>query len=67
MTVGEGADRLVTRDLARNGEFSKIAVIRHFFTVLKNKTQLSVGGGILRERFRDKSCKSTVSHTFIDM
>ena len=31
------------RDLARNAEFSKIAVII-FFTVLKTKTQLSVGG-----------------------
>ena len=33
------------RDLARNEEFSEIAVINIFFTVLKNKTQLSVGGG----------------------
>ena len=32
------------RDLARNEEFSKIAVLTFFFTVLKNKTQLSVGG-----------------------
>ena len=33
------------RDLARNEEFSEIAVIHIFFTVLKTKTQLSVGGG----------------------
>ena len=33
------------RDLARNEEFSEIAVINIFFTVLKTKTQLSVGGG----------------------
>ena len=33
------------RDLARNEEFSEIAVISIFFTVLKTKTQLSVGGG----------------------
>ena len=31
-------------DLARNKEFSEIAVINIFFTVLKKK-QLSVGGG----------------------
>ena len=31
--------------LARNEEFSKIAVINIIFTVLKKKTQLSVGGG----------------------
>ena len=43
------------RDLARNEEFSEIAVINIFFPVLKTKTQLSVGGGVLRERFRDKS------------
>ena len=43
------------RDLARNEEFSEIAVINIFFTVLKNKTQLSVGGGVLRGKFRDKS------------
>ena len=43
------------RDLARNEEFSKIAVINIFFTVLKTKTQLSVGGGVLRGKFRDKS------------
>ena len=30
--------------LARNDEFSKIAVIKFFFTVLKKKIQLSVGG-----------------------
>ena len=30
--------------LARNEEFSKIAVINFFFTVLKKKIQLSVGG-----------------------
>ena len=37
---------LVThRDLARNEEFSEIAVINIFFTVLKTKIQLSVGGG----------------------
>ena len=33
------------RDLARNEEFSEIAVINIFFTVLKTKTQLYVGGG----------------------
>ena len=44
------------RDLARNEEFSEIAVINIFFTVLKTKTQLSVGGGgVLRGKFRDKS------------
>ena len=36
---------MVDRDLARNEEFSEIAVIHIFFTVLKNKIQLSVGGG----------------------
>ena len=45
--------------LARNEEFSKIAVINFFFTVLKNKIQLSVGG-ILRGKFRDIPRKSTV-------
>ena len=45
----------VGRDLARNEEFSEIAVINIFFTVLKTKTQLSVGGGVLRGKFRDKS------------
>ena len=35
-------------DLARNEEFSEIAVI-NFFTVLK-KTQLSVGGGSCEEK-----------------
>ena len=44
----------MVRDLARNEEFSKIAVIKFLFTVLNNKTQLSVGG-ILRGKFRDKS------------
>ena len=34
-----------TRDLARNEEFSEIAVINIFFTVLKKKKKLSVGGG----------------------
>ena len=43
------------RDLARNEEFSEIAVINIFFTVLKTKTQLFVGGGVLRGKFRDKS------------
>ena len=49
--------RFKTRDLARNEEFSEIAVINIFFTVLKTKTQLSVGvgGGVLRGKFRDKS------------
>ena len=50
-----------SRALARNEEFSKIAVI-NFFTVLKNKTVIC--GGILRGKFRDKS---TVYHMFIDM
>ena len=45
--------------LARNEEFSKIAVINFFFTVLKKKIQLSVGG-ILRGKFRDIPRKSTV-------
>ena len=45
----------LNRDLARNEEFSEIAVINIFFTVLKTKTQLSVGGGVLRGKFRDKS------------
>ena len=44
--------------LARNEEFSKIAVI-NFFLVLKKKIQLSVGG-ILRGKFRDIPRKSTV-------
>ena len=39
------------RDLARNEEFSKIAVINIFFTVLKTKTQLSVGRGSCGENF----------------
>ena len=44
---------LCSRDLARNEEFSEIAVIHIFFTVLKNKTQLSVGGrgGVCGENF----------------
>ena len=45
--------------LARNEEFAKIAVINFFFTVLKKKIQLSVGG-ILRGKFRDIPRKSTV-------
>ena len=45
--------------LARNEEFSKIAVIKKNFTVLKKKIQLSVGG-ILWGKFRDIPCKSTV-------
>ena len=36
---------LLTRDLARNEEFSEIAVIHIFFTVLKNKTVICGGGG----------------------
>ena len=48
-----------TSVLARNEEFSKIAVIKFFFTVLKKKIQLSVGG-ILRGKFRDIPRKSTV-------
>ena len=49
------AASLFGRDLARNEEFSEIAVINIFFTVLKTKTQLSVGGGgVLRGKFRDK-------------
>ena len=48
-TVMRGVDKMThlygpVRDLARNEEFSKIAVIKTKFTVLKNKTQLSVGG-----------------------
>ena len=46
---GEGACR--GRDLARNEEFSKIVVIKKCFTVLKNKTQLSVGEGLSGENF----------------
>ena len=45
--------------LARNEEFSKIAVINFFFTVLNKKIQLSVGG-IMRGKFRDIPRKSTV-------
>ena len=49
---------MYSRDLARNEEFSEIAVINIFFTVLTTKTQLSVGGGggggVLRGKFRDK-------------
>ena len=51
--------------LARNEEFSKIAVINFFFTVLKKKIQLSVGG-ILRGKFRDIPRKSTVLHMYVD-
>ena len=41
-----------SRDLARNEEFSEIAVINIFFTVLKKKKQLSVwGGGSCGENF----------------
>ena len=42
------------RDLARNEEFSEIAVINIFFTVLKTKTQLCWGGSCWG-KFRDKS------------
>ena len=42
---GPQAPELQGRDLARNEEFSEIAVINIFFTVLKKKPQLSVGGG----------------------
>ena len=54
---GDNIISLPGRDLARNEEFSEIAVINIFFTVLKTKTQLSVGGGggVLRGKFRDKS------------
>ena len=48
--------RWARRDLARNEEFSEIAVINIFFTVLKTKTQLYVGGGGgPAGKFRDKS------------
>ena len=46
--VSPPSDKIVSppsRDLARNEEFSEIAVINIFFTVLKTKIQLSVGGG----------------------
>ena len=42
------------RDLARNEEFSEIAVINIFFTVLKKKPSY-LWGGVLRGKFRDKS------------
>ena len=45
--------------LARNEEFSKIAVIKKKITVLKKKIHLSVGG-ILRGKFRDIPRISTV-------
>ena len=49
VTVVAGASMIrAIRDLARNEEFSEIAVINIFFTVLK-KNQLSVGGGSCRE------------------
>ena len=51
----ETGENNMRRDLARNEEFSEIAVINIFFTVLKTKTQLSVGGGVLRGKFRDMS------------
>ena len=44
----------VHRDLARNEEFSEIAVINIFFTVLK-KNHSYLWGGVLRGKFRDKS------------
>ena len=55
--TGESTENNMRRDLARNEEFSEIAVINIFFTVLKTKTQLSVGGGggVLRGKFRDMS------------
>ena len=48
-----------TSVLARNEEFSKIAVIKFFFTVLKKKNSY-LWGGILRGKFRDIPRKSTV-------
>ena len=42
------------RDLARNEEFSEIAVINILFTVLKQKHSY-LWGGVLRGKFLDKS------------
>ena len=42
------------RDLARNEEFSEIAVINIFLQFSKKKTVIC-GGGVLRGKFRDKS------------
>ena len=43
------------RDLARNEEFSEIAVINIFLQFSKKKTSYLWGGGVLRGKFRDKS------------
>ena len=50
----------MTRDLARNEEFSEIAVINIFFTVLKKKNS-HLWGGFLQGKFRDKSRNSHVN------
>ena len=42
---------VIPRDLARNEEFSEIAVINIFFTVLQTKTSY-LWGGVLRGKFR---------------
>ena len=52
------ADALTTRagirDLARNEEFSEIAVINIFFSS-QNKNTVICWGGVMRGKFRDKS------------
>ena len=45
----------VCRDLARNEEFSEIAVINIFLQFSKQKHSYLLGGGVLRGKFRDKS------------
>ena len=46
-----------TSVLARNEEFSKIAVIKFFYSSQK---KVICGGGIMRGKFRDIPRKSTV-------
>ena len=43
------------RDLARNEEFSEIAVINIFLQFSKQKHSYLLGGGVLQGKFRDKS------------
>ena len=51
--IGWEINSLNTRDLARNEEFSEIAVINIFLVLKKNTSYL--WGGVLRVKFRDKS------------
>ena len=52
--------------LARNEEYSKIAVIKVFFYSSQKKNQLSVGGGILRGIFLSRAHQK-FNLMFIDM